>query len=153
MRRVVTLLLGVALVFAVVALTAWALEVRVPARSTARAVIPTNENGIPIFGATPGKVEVTSMPASPSPQVVTLLDNVTVTADAPATFGPVVVDGFREIVFFGVSQSYLASAYFAYALEPTTYSATTVVKALGGTCYLSSTATFCIDVGGIRSQP
>src|SRR5437016_4812317 len=84
---------------AVVALTAWALEVRVPARSTARAVIPTNENGIPIFGATPGKVEVTSMPASPSPQVVTLLDNVTVTADAPATFGPVVVDGFREIVF------------------------------------------------------
>ena len=57
------LLLGVILLASTPAV---AIEVKVPEKTTARANVNVNESGQAIFGATPGRVEVTNLPPAPS---------------------------------------------------------------------------------------
>jgi hypothetical protein len=64
MRNLKNLVVGIVLGTVATATLAWALEVRIPPRITAKANPVVDEMGNALFGAMPGKVEVTNLPAS-----------------------------------------------------------------------------------------
>jgi hypothetical protein len=58
------LVVGAVFGFLVAATAAWALEVKIPPRITAKANLVVDELGNVLFGATPAKIEVTNFPPS-----------------------------------------------------------------------------------------
>jgi hypothetical protein len=66
MRSLRNLVFGFSLGIVATATLAWALEVKIPPRITAKANLVVDETGNALFGATPGKVMVMNLPTSTS---------------------------------------------------------------------------------------
>jgi hypothetical protein len=64
MRSLRNLVVGFSLGIVSTATLAWALEVKIPPRITAKANVVVDEVGTALFGATPGKVQVVNLPSS-----------------------------------------------------------------------------------------
>jgi hypothetical protein len=69
MRNLRNLAVGFSLGIVATATVAWALEVKIPPKLTARANLVVDEVGNALFGATPGNVAVTNLPAVQQVQV------------------------------------------------------------------------------------
>lgn len=85
MKRTV---LGVVIGFLAAATLAWALEVKLPTRTTARATVVVDELGSILFGSTPAKVEVTNCQTGTPAMVVKDANGVVIgTPSRPVTQG------------------------------------------------------------------
>ncbi|HZT07781.1 MAG TPA: hypothetical protein VFC51_12175 [Chloroflexota bacterium] len=85
MRRIV---LGMTIGLLTAATLAWALEVRLPTRTTAKATVVVDEIGAVLFGSTPAKVEVTNCQSGTPTMVVKDVNGVVMgTPSRPVTAG------------------------------------------------------------------
>ena len=85
MRRTI---FGMVIGFLTAATLAWALEVRLPTRTTAKATLVVNEMGSVLFGSIPARVEVTNFPTEAPALVVKDANGVVIgTPSRPVTPG------------------------------------------------------------------
>jgi hypothetical protein len=154
MRNLRNLVVGFSLGIVASATLAWALEVKIPPRITAKANLVVDEAGNALFGATPGKVEMVNCPTAPTPPVLTDGNGATVgtvLAGTPAS-GPVYV--VRDIagvgVAIGVPDQFTieGTAALVGGNQSFYYTSTTC----SGTAYMVSGGSFypaSLSVGGI----